>query len=253
MDEFIKKIINNKNELKSLYLPCRSAVVKQDISVFPKSFVQYGGKSFLPYSYYVIMSYDVNVVLWSKEGWAIGAQNYGYSNTIYPLKNKNFDAISFSFGGCSMARFTIGNNNHYIAHIQSSTNRNDDCRDAWIDFVNTNPAITINAMFRPDCEATYLNQNQNMQLWGVITKEMNCYSVYVLCYDSKNKETVPEDPDCVTIKLQAIVQHTSKKRTLIGLFLKNQGQALRSKNDFKNRKSVWNLFFKGMTKEIWKR
>jgi hypothetical protein len=251
MDEFIKKIIENKDNLKNLYLqPSLTIVNSNNLSDFPNRFITYGGKSFLPYSYYLLMKYEVNAVLWSKEGSAEGAICYGYANTIYPLQNKNFDAISFSFGGCSMARFTM-NGAHYIAHIQSSVSFNEDRRMEWVNFVKNNPAITINAMFRPNCDSNLLSQNRDIQLWGVITKEMNCYSVYVLCYDSKNKRTTPSY-NCERIELYAIERryHIRNYAPTV-CFLKNQIDW--TQGDFEGRKSAWNTFFTGTTQEIWKR
>lgn len=247
MDEFIKKIIEYKDDLRTLYPTLISSY--DAIKIGNTDFRKRGGIGYLPKAYFKIFNYNVNSVLWSNDGWEL-RKGLGYHNTAYQLNNMNYDAISFSFGGCSMARFCYNNAEHYITHIQSSKNFNEDKRLEFIKFVRDNgDKISIKAMFRPDCDDNILNAG-NLQLWGVITKECNCYSVYVQCIDKNGRWTVPYDQDCEKIHLCKIKSHLPYQEP-IHSFLDTIKQRDWTPNSAPQMISEWNRFFTGQTRDVW--
>lgn len=246
MDELIKKLIDNKDNLISCRLnPSRGVFGEKGKAPF-QNFLQYGGMVGLSRSFYSFFSYNVNVVLWPQDG------IYRPANSIYPLQNKNYDALSYSFAGCSMVRFSL-NNKWYIAHIQSSTNLDDDRRKDWIDFFNCNKSyINIEAMFRPDIEDCDMQDvSKNTGLWGLITKELKCYSLYVQHFDAKdNLQRMYDDRNTQKIKLIKIKQHDMNDTSNHAQFLD-----VNNWNDWSNKFAQyigdWNRHFTGKTQIDW--
>lgn len=253
MDELIKKIIEYKDDLRTLYPSSIVSNHNEFIRIGVFNFCKRGGTCYLPRSYYGYFNYNVNNVLWSNEGWMM-RYGLGYTNTLYPLTNKNYDAISFSFSGCTMVRFVLQNKYHYIAHIHSSTNFNEDMRSDFINFFNNNKDnISIKAMFRPDCDDGDMIKIPGLQLWGVITKELNCYSVYVKCHMADNSLTEPYDPKCIIMKLHKIKLLKNENRLPISIFLDETRQGVWTAHNMAEKIRIWNGYFTGVTQEIYNR
>lgn len=116
-----------------------------------------------------LSDYELDTVIWAE-----------HCITVRSLRAGK-DVVSFDFSGCSMAVF-LDKGIYYAAHIHSSTDPGSDRKCAWIRMMNAYPGTTPLWMFRPDFKCkTY----EHHALWGLITKERNCYSVYVKCL---NKE-----------------------------------------------------------------
>ena len=245
MDEFIKKIIEYKDDLRTLYPT--SIRYNDAIKIGNKDFLKRGGVGYLSKSN---RKFIVNAVLWSNDG-CYSRNVIEFSNTVYKLDNMNFDAISFSFGGCSMARFSYDNAEHYITHIHSSTNFYEDKRPEFVEFLRENgDKISINAMFRPDCDDADMSSINGLQLCGVITKECKCYSVYVQCIDREGRFTTADDLNCEKIILHKIKLHLPNKKP-IHSFLGTIKQGDWTPKSAPEMISEWNRFFTGQTIDVW--
>ena len=93
--------------------------------------------------------------------------------TLYESK---YDAISFEFMGCLMARFRF-KDKYYVAHIHCSHNFELDRRKEWSLFMQTyKPYISDLKIFKP---GYFLGNDYSGEVWGVITRNGRCFSICV--------------------------------------------------------------------------
>lgn len=99
------------------------------------------------------------------------------------LIESHYDAISFEFAGCLMARFKM-DGRYYAAHIHCDQKHQADSRYAWSNFVNLHRnRISELTIFQPGhCS------NQSKNTWGIIDRDGTCYSV--ILEESQFGETV---------------------------------------------------------------
>lgn len=132
---------------------------------------------------------QINMVVWKNGGIA-----------IWPLSG-NKHTISFRFSGCIMAVF-LWKDRWYGAHVNTASTATTDCKGKWIEFVRAE-GITNLTMFRPDSD--FLPSiNRNMETWGLISEDLNCYSLYA--DDNVRK-------DDIHYNIRYIRQHSAGSRT----------------------------------------
>lgn len=138
-----------------------------------------------------IEGYNLNAVIW-KPG----------SISLYHTQ-KHLDFISFDFGGCVMASFDMGTE-HYAAHIQRGES---DCTQHWLDFFKQRREDIKNlVMFRPDfrrIDKISVQPSDAVWLWGLITPNRECYSIYVSGKLGDGSSLVNNN----LFSLKSIVQH----------------------------------------------
>ena len=100
----------------------------------------------------------LSAVLWYRGGISV------YEST--------YDAISFDFSGCLMARFRM-DGRYYAAHIHCDDNHQNDSRYVWANFMNLHRnRISDLTIFQPGhCLRKFKST------WGIIESDGTCYSI----------------------------------------------------------------------------
>ena len=95
---------------------------------------------------------------------------------IITLCESKYDAISFEFQGCLMARFRF-KDKYYVAHIHCSRDFKLDRRKEWSLFMQTYKSyISDLKIFKP---GFFLGNDYSGEVWGVITKTGHCFTICV--------------------------------------------------------------------------
>lgn len=155
------------------------------------------------------------------------------------------DMLSFEFSGCSMAAYTK-QGVRYAVHVGASDPGHyyDDSRIKFARFYNANRnSLTTLRVFKPYA-ASYLTRQ--MQVWGAITREGNCYTVIM-----------QDMTDCRNngrefFKLHAIWQHrVSSDPAFYQRIMSPQWTLLASTPDtYAFVTTRWNKFFESLRDEL---
>lgn len=227
MDEFIEFLIAHKKCLDLSFAPFAFgmlAVARGRVLSDAERTCSYGARI-------KINGRSVDSVFWSEERIA-----------FYPLGLLS-DSISFEFSGCVMGVFRQ-NMRWYATHIYAAPagSSEKDCKRAWIDYVHAH-SISHMTLFRPDYKNTGLDRETYM-LWGVITKERNCYSVFVTPH--------PRDTDGTKYKLQYIRKHIagSSYRDHAPLWMHGVPVTGDAETDYEQVTFGWNRFWQDNLNEL---
>lgn len=165
MDPFIRFLTCFSNDLSEIKMAAFKAVPINSLFGDEK-ISELGG-------IYVLNNQSYAAVLW-------------HPNHIACVQCMNLDVLSFNFGGCLMATFTY-NHNKYACHIHTDENTDNDRMIDWQNFCVKNRNLISNVkIFKPD--SNLIGQNGTTEVWGLITKEGNCYSIGVsVGFDSRGK------------------------------------------------------------------
>lgn len=97
-------------------------------------------------------------------------------NGCISLYESKYDAISFQFQGCLMARFRF-KDKYYVAHIHCSRDFRLDRRKEWSIFIQTYKSyISDLKIFKP---GFFLGNDYSGDVWGVITRNGRCFTLCV--------------------------------------------------------------------------
>ena len=167
MDTFIQKIIKQE---QIMFPNGKSRNITHHQSFYPYMEVTCYDKKNNVYNRgdcITIEGYNLNAVIWLPD-----------RISLYHTQ-KHLDFISFDFSGCVMASFDMGTE-HYAAHIQRGES---DCTRHWINFFEENKTVIKNlVMFRPAfrrINEISVQPSDGVWLWGLITPNRECYSIYV--------------------------------------------------------------------------
>ena len=167
MDTFIQKIIKQE---QIMFPDGKSRNITHNQSFYPDIKATYfdeRNKVCNRGDCITIEGYNLNAVIWAPN-----------CISLYHTQ-KHLDFISFDFNGCVMASFDM-DTEHYAAHIQKGGS---DCTRHWINFFEENKTvIKILVMFRPDSrriDEISVQPSDGVWLWGLITPNRECYSIYV--------------------------------------------------------------------------
>lgn len=184
----------------------------------------WSGRYISDYNTFVVLGKTLNI-----RGYLLDTVKFKYGHVS--LFETYRDVISFEFGGCVMAYFQWYNKT-FAAHIHNAEASAWGCdqRYNWGDFVRKESVRALN-MFQPGSDALeHLARVQpfGVCIWGVITADRSCYSIYTECQPKTDK-----------LQLLSIKKHES-----YGLCTNNYNTLLNLTNrGYANVSGVWNSFW----------
>lgn len=161
-----------------------------------------------------------------------------WQSSFVSLIESHYDAISFEFSGCLMARFKM-DGRYYAAHIHCDANRRDDSRYAWSNFIYLHRnRISDLTIFQP---GHCLGKLKNT--WGIIERDGTCYTVIL-----------EESQDGETVEILDIIRHERYGSRIDDYSILQQfaqiPQGTTGDETFKTQRDKLNNFWKTRTWEV---